>query len=171
MKYVLKDNRTGGSAVYNTTVEVTLDNEYINFHFECENSKFYSAYEGYNTNIYEGDVCEAFICTDGSRQIYYELEVAPNNSVFFKRIENYGDGIKSSLPMENTVKSSVIIDGNNYTVKFSVPLKDIGYSKEKGILFNAYRIDTDGGSQANHLFAVSPTLCGSFHKPEFFIKL
>ena len=171
MKLTLKDNRTGEEAVYKTTVEVTIDDKYLNFFFDCKSSKFYSAYEGYNTNIYEGDVCEAFVCTDGSRQIYYEIEVAPNNSVFFKRIENFGDGVKNAYDMPNVIVSFVEIDGDDYTVNFSVPLQDIGYSKEKGILFNAYRIDTDGGAMGKHLFAANPTMSGTFHKPEFFIEL
>lgn len=171
MKLALKDNRTGEEAVYKTTVEVTLDDKYINFFFDCKTSKLYSAYEGFNTNLYEGDVCEAFICTDGSRQIYYEIEVAPNNSVFFMRVENFGEGKKNNYAMPNVIASIVEIDGEDYTVQFSVPLKDIGYDKEKGILFNAYRIDTDGGEMGKHLFAASPTLSGTFHKPEFFIEL
>lgn len=171
MKITLKDNRTGGEAVYKTTVEVVLDEKYVTFLFDCRNSKMNSAYEGYNTNLYEGDVCEAFICTDGSRRIYYEIEVAPNNSVFFKRVENYGEGRRKSYPMQNTVASFVEIDGDDYKVQFSVPLKDIGYNKEKGIFFNAYRVDTDGVESDRHLFAANPTLSNTFHKPEFFIEL
>ena len=172
MKYVLKDNRTGGEAIYKTTVEVTIDDKYINFYFDAKTSKLYSAYEGYNTNIYEGDVCEAFICTDGSRNIYYEIEISPNNSIFFKRVENYGDDNRKSYAMLNTITSSVEINGEDYIAQFSIPLKDIGYDKEIGILFNAYRIDTDGGVKRDgHLFAVNPTLSGTFHKPEFFIEL
>ena len=171
MKYTLKDNRTGGKAVYKTTVDVFLDEKYVNFEFDCKNSKFNSAYEGFNTNLYEGDVCEAFICTDGSRQIYYEIEVAPNNSVFFKRVENYGDGKRKSFPMPDVIVSSVELGSKDYSISIKVPLKDIGYSTENGILFNAYRIDTDGCESERHLFAINPTLSGSFHRPDFFIKL
>ena len=91
--------------------------------------------------------------------------------MFFKRIENFGDGVKNAYDMPNVIVSFVEIDGDDYTVNFSVPLQDIGYSKEKGILFNAYRIDTDGGEMGKHLFAASPTMSGTFHKPEFFIEL
>lgn len=171
MKYLLKDNITGGETPFITTVDVKIENGCIVFDFDCKKSKFYCAAEGYNTNLYDGDVCEAFICVDGNRENYFELEVAPNNSVFFKKVINPVNGTRSSYPMENTVKSSVEKYDDNYKVFLSVPLSSLGWDGKTKILFNAYRIETEGGETNAHLLAVNPTLCGTYHKPEFFIEL
>lgn len=171
MIYNLFDNRTGKETKFTTTVDVKIDGEDIVFDFDCINSDFYCANEGYNTNLYDGDVCEAFICVDGNRENYFELEVAPNNSVFFKRVHNPKDGKRTSYEMENTVKSSVTKNGRDYKVHLAVPLTSMGWDKKHKILFNAYRIETEGGETNKNLLAVNPTLSDTYHKPEFFIEL
>ena len=140
--------------------------------FFCKDSMFYCAGNTYNSYIFEGDVCEAFICTDGSRKHYYEIEVAPNNCVFLMKITNNGDPEVELEPIDECfVESSVVKNGNDYVCKFTVPLDKIGYDKEKGILFNAFRIETDGGTTDKHLIAWQPACANTFHRPDFFVKL
>ncbi len=173
-QYELVDNRTGKPTPFKTSVEVTLTDREIIFEFDCKNSKLFSAYEGYNTNIYEGDVVEAFICTGGNNRRYYEVELAPNNSVFFQKIYNPGSGLEDELELcmlDNCITSSVEIDGNNYKAKFSVPLDKIGYEKESGMLLNIFRIETEGGIRDKNLLAVNPTFGDTFHDGEKFFKL
>ena len=43
--------------------------------------------------------------------------------------------------------------------------------KEKGIMLNIFRIETEGGIQDKNLLAMNPTLCETYHSPEFFVKL
>ncbi len=171
MFYTLKNNRTGEKTHLTTTVEVIVSDGIIKFDFDCKKSKMFSANEGFNTNIYDGDVCEAFVCVDGNREHYFELEVAPNNSVFYKRVFNPKGGTRQSFDMENVVKSNVVIDGENYKVHFEVPLSSMDWDGVTPILFNAYRIETEGGTTNLHLLAVNPTLSDTYHKPEFFIEL
>ena len=171
MIYNLKDNRTGKETKFTTTVDVKLLDKTIVFDFNCKDSDFYCANEGYNTNLYDGDVCEAFICVDGSRENYFELEVAPNNSVFFKRVHNPKSGKRTSFEMVNSVKSSVTKNGRDYTVHLEVPLSSLGWDEKTRIIFNAYRIETEGGETNKNLLAVNPTLSDTYHKPEFFIEL
>ena len=105
-------------------------------------SQFYSAHDQYNAPVWEGDACEAFICTDATRDWYYEVEIAPNNTVFLKHMHNKGCGIFDEFDIEeNFVKSEVRIDGNDYKVKFLVPLDKIGYDKNVGIWINIFRIE------------------------------
>ncbi len=172
-RYELKNSRTGEIIPeFKTIVDVTLTDTDIIFEFDCKNSKFYSAYDGYNADLWEGDVCEAFICTDGTRNFYYEIEVAPNNSVFLKYIENRGTGdIIENEIKENFVKSSVELMDNDYKLKFSIPLDKIKYSNEKGILFNIFRIETEGGIQDKNLLAMNPTMCDTFHNKDYFVEL
>ncbi len=172
--FELVDNKTGKATPFTTFVDVTLseDNQ-LTFEFDCKNSQFYSAFEGYNTNIYMGDVVEAFICVSGDLTEYYEIEVAPNNSIFFQKIYNPGTGCDDLVltPLDNIITSSVEINGSDYKVKFSLPLDKIGYKKEKGIKLNIFRIETEGGIRDKNLISLSPTLSDTFHDSSCFIEL
>jgi hypothetical protein len=174
IKRELRNSRTGEKSDFTTNVIIKMTETDLSFEFFCKNSKFYSADDKYNGPIFDGDVCEAFISTDGTINNYFEIEVAPNNTVFLNRIYNPGGGAFQTFPIdesENFVTSEVEINGNDYRLKFSVPLEKIGYTKEKGILFNAYRIETEGGHTDLHLLALNPTMCDTFHMSEYFIKL
>ena len=184
MIYELKNCRNGESLdEFKTTVEIlVVDGKYLTFRFDCKNSRFYSANDKYNSNIYNGDVCEAFICTGENINEYYEIEVAPNNCQFFMKMTNYGTAIVDgkaklnlkSVPIlenENFLVSKVEKNGCDYKVEFSVPLDKIGYKKEIGIRLNAYRIDTEGGVIDKNLLALNPTFEPSFHVPEKFVKI
>lgn len=181
MYFELKNNRTGERLdEYKTSLEVTMTDTHLIFDFDCKNSQFFSAGDKFNDEIYIGDVCEAFICTDTDLHWYYEIEVAPNNCQFLMKmhyVEKVVDGKKIIDVERNPVSekdnflfSEVKIDRNDYKLKFSLPLDKIGYNKEVGIRFNAYRIETDGGESDKHLLAVNPTLKNSFHVPTSFIR-
>ena len=173
IKKTLRNNRTADPVKdFETQAQVTLSETHLTFEFWCKNSKFYCAGDKYNSDIFEGDVCEAFVCTDGSRKHYYEIEVAPNNCVFLMKITNNGNGdIQLEAIDECFVESSVEKDGNDYTCKFSVPLDKIGYDEKIGILFNAFRIETEGGTRDKNLLAWQPACDNTFHRPDVFIEL
>lgn len=176
MKYKLKNSRTGQEIdEFLTTLEITKTDTYLIFEFFCKNSKFYSAADKYNEPIYEGDVCEAFICTGTDITKYYEIEVAPNNTVFLNRMKCLGVGEYDADPIPENEKfvtsETEVLSKTDYRVKFSVPLDKIGYDEKIGIRFNAYRIETEGGFTDKNLLAVNPTMCDSFHQPASFIEL
>lgn len=177
MIYQLKNSRTGEAIPeFETTVEVKKTKTHLTFDFYCKNTQFYSADDKYNGPIYGGDVCEAFICTGEDIMKYYEIEVAPNNCQFLYKIVNHG-GMNNNIntyPIpaeENFLTSSVEKIGNDYRVKFSVPLDKIGYDEKIGVRYNAYRIETEGGITDKNLLAINPTMCDKFHVPSCFIKL
>lgn len=172
--FVLKENIKGKDIPeFLTTVDVTLDDRNISLVYNCKNSQCFSAYEGYNTDIFDGDVCEVFICTSGDISTYYEIEVAPNNSVYLAGVYNpkLNKNIQSTYIEENFLESSVEINGSDYIVRLKVPLEKIGYDKEKGLLLNIFRIETEGGITDKNILAANPTRCKTFHKPKFFFKL
>lgn len=175
MKYQLKNSRTGEDIPeFETTVEVTKTATELNFDFYCKNSKFYCADDKYNGPIYGGDVCEAFICTGTDLMRYFEIEVAPNNCQFVYKMHNLGNYELEEQPIpaeDNFLTSKVEKMGNDYRVKFSMPLDKIGYDEKIGIRYNAFRIETEGGFTDKNLLAISPTLRDKFHVPEKFIKL
>ncbi|MBE5734596.1 MAG: hypothetical protein E7347_06080 [Clostridiales bacterium] len=173
MKFELKNNRNGKEIKeFLTEVEVTKTDSELIFDFVCKNSKFFSACDEYNGPVFDGDACEAFICTEEDYW-YYEIEVAPNNCVFLNKIHNLGVGEYEPYPIEeNFVKSQVeFLSDTDYRVKFSVPLDKINYDAKKGIKYNLFRIETEGGFTDKNLLALNPTLCDTYHKFESFIEL
>ena len=60
---------------------------------------------------------------------------------------------------------------NGYSVEIRTPDAAIGVKENGEVVFNAYRIETEGGEPDKNLLALSPTLCGTFHMPQFFIDI
>ena len=175
IKKTLKENYTDKIIPeLETTVEIVMTETELSFEFFCKKSQFFSAGDTYNAPLFEGDVCEAFICTSGDIKHYYEIEVAPNGSIFLYKMRNIARGECEEIPVpesENFIKSEVERFGEDYRLKFSMPLDKIGYDPKIGIKFNAFRIETEGGHTDMHLLAINPTKCETFHCPEYFVDL
>ena len=175
IKKTLKENYTGKVIPeLETNVEIVMTDTELSFEFFCKKSQFFSAGDTYNAPLFDGDVCEAFICAGGDIKYYYEIEVAPNGSIFLYKMHNLARGELEETPVpesENFVKSEVERFGDDYRLKFSMPLDKIGYDPKVGIMFNAFRIETEGGHTDMHLMSLNPTRCETFHCPEFFVKL
>lgn len=175
--FELRNNRTGEEIPkYLTKASITKTQTHLVCEFSCENSQFFSAYDNDNANIYEGDVVELFVRTCKDENDYFEIEIAPNNKVFFAHIYNkctYDENGNKVLDLDfldpKKIESQVKIDKNNYYVKFSVPFDVIGYSDE--IYYNLFRIETDGGNTDANLLSANPTLTNCFHETKAFIKL
>ena len=168
MQAFLKDNYTGEETPFKTSLDYGRYDGGFYFDFDCENSKLFSAYDKDNEPIYRGDVVELFICSGGDRRSYYEIEVAPNGTTFFAAIRNE-NGIHAKM-LEKTFISEVSLKENGYFVRIKVPFEAIGYNKNAEACFNAYRIETEGGVPEKNLLALNPTLCGTFHMPQFFVS-
>lgn len=170
MKALLKNSRTGEPAVYKTEVETEYFGEYLKLSFVCENSACYCPYQKNNMPIYEGDVCEAFLCADEKRREYLETEIAPNGAVFAAIIVNDGGKLNTTVLDDVLFDIRVSKTETGYLAEYKIDLKKVGlYGKT--LFGNIYRIETDGGEHNKHLFALNPTLCGNFHRPEKFIEI
>ena len=164
----LRDNKTGEITPFKTTLNCDRYAGGMRFKFDCENSKKFSAYSEDNEPIYRGDVVELFICTGGNRNVYYEIEVAPNGTVFFAAID-YDNGAFSAKMLDKAFEADVTDYKNGYSVEIRIPDEAIGVKENVEVVFNAYRIETEGGTPEKNLLAMNPTMCGCFHRPEYFI--
>ncbi|MFA5561924.1 MAG: carbohydrate-binding family 9-like protein [Eubacteriales bacterium] len=166
----LRNNLDGSPAARPTELRTEVSPEGFRFHFSCRTSRCHSAYDEYNRPIYEGDVCEIFLTADPTRQTYYEIEVAPNGTVFFARvIRQDGKGRLEFLPYTIVTRAQAWEDG--YEVAIEVPYASVGMRGGEPAWYNAYRIETDGGHSNRYLMALNPTLYKSFHRPEYFVPL
>ncbi len=179
MKYTLKNNRTGKDIPeFRTDVDIEFCDKELKFEFYCKNSQMYCASNEYNGNIFDGDVCEVFICVNGNRNNYYEIEVAPNGVEYlcdtvYKGFDyDIDEPILDIKPVEKSfLKSSVQIMGSDYLIKFSIPLDKIDSNNIGKVVLNVFRIETEGGEIDKNLLALNPTMSNKFHHPEFFIEI
>lgn len=157
----------GKNTKFETEVKVCEDaNNYI-FLFKAKNSSLNSFSNVYNDDIWRGDVCEVFLA-DGNVDTYYEIEVAPNGTLFFGKIhfEN-GNRILTKLENKGVSARVFVTSDNQYDVYLAVP-KNL-FSNE--VYFNMFRLETEGLEQEKNKLALFPTFCETFHKPEYFQKL
>ena len=178
MKYLLKNNRNGAAAVYETTVDVSQDERYIYFDFVAKHSDYYCPYGNYNDIHSCGDAVEVLIGTDPTRKTYYELEVNPDNAKMLAKMtmtELDGDGA-AKLNIEFVDEkdcfftSSTAKTPDGYIACIVIDKAGLNMHVEQ-IYFNAYRLETDGGEMEKHLFALNPTMCGKFHVPTRYVML
>lgn len=178
MKYVLKNNRNGSTAVYKTTVDVNQDERYIYFDFYAEHGGKYCPYDNYNDIHSCGDAVEVLVGTDERRNVYYELEVSPNNVRMLASMTaiSLDDDGAAKLQIDFVDEKDCFFTSdtqrtdNGYTVHIAIDKAKLNMPVDK-IYFNAYRLETDGGEQEKHLFALNPTMCGKFHVPSKFVWL
>lgn len=172
MKYILKENIIGDESKFYTTVDVEMTATHMVFEFFCKNSQAYSAGDSFNSDLYCGDVCEAFINTSEDINKYYEIEVSPNNNVFLSYVtyNEKDETFVGEFISENFIVSETKVVGKDYHVRFSVPLDKISYNEKQGIRYNAFRIETEGGIRDKNILALNPTLRDTFHYPKAFIK-
>lgn len=178
MKYLLRNNRDGTAAVYETTVDVSQDEQYVYFDFVAEHSSCYCPYANYNDIHSCGDAVELLIGTDPTRKTYYELEVNPKNAKMLAKMtvtELDGDGaakLKIDFIDENDCffRSTARKTNGGYAVNIAIDKVRLNMPVEQ-IYFNAYRLETDGGETEKHLFAINPTKCGKFHVPTRYVML
>ncbi len=177
MKYDLVDCRTGKKTEYKTQLNIIPFGETLTFCFHAERSSCYCPWDGYNKNHYEGDVCEVFFGTGPDRSLYYEVEISPDNQLFFGRVRHQGIDEKGNPILSIAfigqkdcfVSSSVIRTRTGYIAQLVLDLTRL--ENREDFFFNAFRIETDGGQREKHLLACSPTLGSRFHVPGAFIPL
>ena len=164
MVYLLKDNRTGkpGNPMTKFSIERKANHLICTFEALGASLNSYSCKD--NDELYKADVVELFLYI-GEENAYLEIEVSPNGARFVANIINKEiHFIDSSF-----VKTKVVSGKDSYNVKMDIDLSMLDVKDE--LEFNAYRIETMGIESNYILLAVNPTMCGSFHVRESFIKL
>ena len=169
VKNVLKNIINGAPCKNYTGIRLDQVEDYLIIEFRCEYSgRFDTPYARYNDPIYRGEVVEFFIGVEGD-EIYYEFDLAPNNTLFNARIfyhEKYGAFTK--VIDENFVLHSIDLKENEYVAALKIPFEKIG-GRNKAYVYNAYRI-VDNGKE-KEFQALNPIGKVDFHCKDKFIKL
>lgn len=161
---ILKDNITGQNSPLKTEFYIEEKGKHLICLFKAYDSSLNSHGNKNNDELYRGDVVEVFLDI-GEPNAYLEIEVAPNGKKFVANIIDKEIHFIDS----NFVKTNVEIQNHDYFVTIDINLSKLKVLKP--IKYNAYRIETKGIKENYLLLAVSPTLCGTFHVRDSFIKL
>ena len=139
------------------------------FSFEVKDEDVISPYLTDNEDIWQGDAVEVFLSPDGDRTRYFELEVSPFGVRFFGEIVN-SDGktprLKKLPPM---FEASAERTEEGYNVHIELPYGELGAVLPEKMAFNAFRLDKKADGR-QLLYALSPTFCNSFHRPQYFVR-
>lgn len=135
----------------------------LHFCFEVEDGDIISPYGKDNDDIWEDDAVEVFLSPSGDPARYKEIEVSPFGVRFYGDIRN-PDGNFVLEKIAPAYEAHAYETETGYRVTICLPFPE-GFDKEK-FIFNAFRLDKKrDGRQL--LYALTPTLCGSFHRPGF----
>ena len=122
-----------------------------------------------NEDIWQGDAVEVFLSPDGNPEHYFELEVSPFGVRFWGEV-TFSGGEKRLKKLPPPFEAEVVRTEAGYAVQIKLPLSAMQGYDRRAVMLNAFRVDKhlDGDQD---LYALNPTLCESFHKPQKFIKV
>lgn len=164
---LFKENLTGGEAKYNTNFSFFIDEENFHASFDADDSSLESFSETYNAELWRGNVVEVFIDV-GRPNSYWELEVAPNGTMFLAEVTRINDVSTLRMLDENFASAEVKRTETSYHVDITIPLRRMLYNKAYGIKLNAFRVEMEGDVQ--YRMALNPTLLQTFHDMNAFLE-
>jgi cellulose/xylan binding protein with CBM9 domain len=123
--------RTFGDPTEHTTARLCYDDDFLYALFECVDCDIYALYDERDARTWESDVVELFLQPDPANPMYYEFEIAPNNTVFDGRFVNTGSGgfrrwakwncaIQTATTIRGTLNDWTDRD-EGYTVEVAIP--------------------------------------------------
>lgn len=126
---------------------------------------FFAPYE----DVWQGDAVEVFLSPDGDLARYYELEVSPFGVRFWGEIA-FSESMRVLKKLPPPFRAEVTRTKDGYAVHIRLPLAALKGFDRSAMKLNAFCPDrrTDGGQE---LYALNPTRCDTFHKPQYFLKI
>lgn len=165
--YSFRENRTGGEAGVCRFRYFSRADALV-FCFSVRDDQIVSPYERDNDEIYMGDAAEVFLSPDGDLTRYKELEVSPFGVRFYGNIRSDGIGAFTLEKIPPAFSAETRLEEGGWSAEITLPFSALGnYDREK-MKFNAFCLDKRAGGE-QRLYALNPTLCGSFHRPRFFL--
>lgn len=166
--YYLRENRTGEASLA-CRFRYEIAEGKIHFYFDVKDDEIISPYAEDNEDIWRGDAVEIFLSPDGDTKRYKELEVSPKGVRFYGDIAN-GDRKTPRLEKREPVfRAEAERTEEGYRVRIELPTAALAGFDRKKMKLNAFCVDRrKSGEQL--LYALNPTLSGSFHRPKYFLS-
>ena len=139
------------------------------FSFEVKDEDVISPYRTDNEDIWQGDAVEVFLSPDGDLTRYFELEVSPFGVRFFGEVINRDGKTPRLKKLPPNFEASAERTEEGYVVQIELPYGELGAVLPEKMAFNAFRLDKKADGR-QLLYALSPTFCNSFHRPQYFVR-
>lgn len=139
------------------------------FSFEVKDEDVISSYLTDNEDIWQGDAVEVFLSPDGDRTRYFELEVSPFGVRFWGEVINRDGKTPRLKKLPPMFEASAERTEEGYNVHIELPYGELGAVLPEKMAFNAFRLDKKADGR-QLLYALSPTFCNSFHRPQYFVR-
>ncbi len=166
-EYFLRENTTGKED-NGCRFSCEFCRDGMTFYFDVKDEDILSPFTQDNEDIWQADAVEVFLSPDGDLKNYKEIEVSPFGVRFYGDVYN-ADGRSVALTKKAPpYGADVFRTEGGYSVKITLGYDALeGFDRSK-MKMNAFRLDKkESGEQL--LYALNPTLCNSFHRPQFFI--
>ena len=164
---ILKDNYGGSRRIGKATLWRTENA--LKVLFCVDDNDIISYGKKYNEPLWKGDTAEMFL-TLGRRNRYLELEVNPDGVGYAALVENRNGEFELEFVPEPPFRWETKRTEYGYESLWEIPFPELyrlGFRPEDAY-FNLYVQDyTADGLK---LYAMAPTGCGSFHRPESFVR-
>ena len=165
-KYFFKENFTGAEVGVASLIIKKQESELV-FEFEVIDDSIYSPYQQDNDDLYDGDTVEVFISFGGNLKRYYEYELSPYGLRFFGVIDNPTLECPKLTKLTPTFKSEAQLTDKGYKASIIIDVESLNLDL---VRINCFNIDS-APNRTQKLYALNPTLSGSFHKSSFFVKI
>lgn len=165
--YCLSENVRGGPDRA-CRFSYAAEGDTLYFRFDADDADLISPYTEDNEDIWNADAVEVFISPDGDLKNYKELEVSPFGVRFYGSVHNEDGKSPQLVKQAPPFAAKAELTENGYRVEIFLPVSALpGFDKGK-MKFNAFRLDKKADGR-QLLYALSPTLCDSFHRPAYFL--
>lgn len=165
--YYLRENITGAENG-ECSFRFRFGEREAEFFFDAKDEDVISPFQEDNEDIWLGDAVEVFLSPDGNLERYFELEVSPFGVRFWGEV-TFAGGEKALKKLPPPFEADVSHTEAGYAVQIKLPLVAMrGYGRA-AVMLNAFRLDKKADSR-QELYALNPTECTTFHKPEYFLK-
>ena len=140
----------------------------VKFFFDVKDEDLISPFREDNEDIWQGDAVEVFFSPDGNPERYFELEVSPFGVRFWGEV-TFAEGKKRLKKLPPPFRADAARTQEGYVVQIKLPLAAMQGYDRAAVTLNAFRLDKKADGR-QELYALNPTRCETFHKPEYFLK-
>ena len=166
--YYLRENVTGAESE-KCRFRCRFGERETEFFFDVKDADLISPFQEDNEDVWQGDAVEVFLSPDGDLTRYYELEVSPFGVRFWGEIA-FSESMRVLKKLPPPFRAEVTRTKDGYAIHIRLPFAALKGFDRSTIKLNAFCPDrhTDGGQE---LYALNPTRCDTFHKPQYFLKI
>lgn len=167
--YYLREN-VHGAENHSCSFRFEVEKEGLTFYFTVNDKDIISPFKEDNEDIWQADAVEVFLSADGNLTRYKEMEISPYGIRFFADVTNEDGKTPQIHKIAPAFDAYAEWTSAGYCVRVFVSFASLGGSNIKKMKFNAFWLDKKADGR-QLLYALSPTLCESFHRPACFIGM